>query len=207
MSTLEERLKSDDRTPDMQSFNEDRTNLDVFTEEIYTDLSIGDLSLDSMKRILVYMGKRYSQPWNKELLQKGIVPFGYDVGYLMFKNETFRLLDMPDEQKTLLLDAVYGWLYYNPGFTHEEERDRCVREYIQIYGEKSLKKYLSEVKKHFCDLIRRADMAIDDLRTPVLGEPGEWQLYNYPEYTAMFVQFAKLGERMWSHIEKYLTNS
>ena len=93
----------------------------------------------------------------------------YDIGYRLLKVQIYKELDLPEEEKALLLDGVMGWLCVTPGTMHEQVQSKCLEGYVEKYGMDQLKKNIPLIEKKFHRLMYASEHA--RIRVYHAGEP------------------------------------
>ena len=130
-----------DRTPTIESLEFLVGSLDSAVRTIYSHVPITSLREEEIIQVMQYMARDFSTrlplstggfiyvPIRKFNIE-GEAVF-HDIAYRLMKDQIGRQIEMPEEQKSMLLDGVMGWLWYNPGTSHDMLMDTTLKNYVR----------------------------------------------------------------------------
>src|SRR3989338_3232320 len=132
-----------DRTPTEEDLDRSRRSLDEVVSEISTSIDFKTLDVEAMKKILICMGENYPL---QVLHDRGV--YFYDVGYVFLKRQIAGELGN-DNKNSLLVNGIMGWLFYNPGTSHQKQMDDALLEYVGAFGVQELNEGFARIRNRF----------------------------------------------------------
>lgn len=183
----------DDGTPAHEILEGLKKSIDDAVNEIYINVKFCRLDVFSMMDILLFLGENYTG----ELTKYGFYDACYgkakslrdeDVGYRLLRDQVDRDLreeGMDEAERTLLLDGLMGWIFYNPGTVHKEEQDKAVLQYIKHYGKPKFNQYKDRVRLMFAELESIAHLAESEVNSRVRDKQATYGTFFRQSFPAV----------------------
>jgi hypothetical protein len=151
---------------DIEKLRIRKRNLENVVNEIHEHVPYESFDFNAMTRVLEYLSKNYSveitspEEGLRSYVESIRTNYGsgvifYDVGHYLIKEEMQKVLEQRWKDKTeaeLVLDGVLGWIYYNPGKSHERQRKNSLKKYSDKYGGERFRERFDEVEVLFKEL-------------------------------------------------------